>query len=112
MSTFHLEEVQNSLKRGDVAGIGLDSSEVGFPPPLFRGIFQEAKDLGIRRTAHAGEEGPVSFIRDAVDVLGVSRIDHGIKLKDDPELLERLSRDGVLLTVVCTLLCSPRIQRH
>lgn len=82
-----------------VAGIGLDSSEAPFPPELFEEIYSEAKGLGIRRTAHAGEEGPASFMRDSMDILDVGRIDHGIKLRDDVELLKRVAADRTLLTV-------------
>ncbi len=71
---------------------------------LFKNIYQEAKALGIKRTAHAGEEGPASFIRDAIDGLRVDRIDHGIRLRDDPELLKRLASEGTLLTVVSGLI--------
>ena len=77
----------------------MDSSEKQFPPQLFKDIYNQARELGIRRTAHAGEEGPASFIRDAIDVLDVGRIDHGIKLRDDPDLLKRLAASETLLTV-------------
>ena len=97
--TFGLEALQSALRRGDIAGIGLDSSEKDFPPELFKDIYQQAKTLGIKRTAHAGEEGPVSFIRSATDVLDVQRIDHGIRLADDPELLERIASRGLMLSV-------------
>lgn len=83
----------------NVAAIGLDSSELGFPPELFKDLYAEARDLGIKRTAHAGEEGPSSFIADAIDVLGVTRIDHGLRLKDDSALLQRLATDKTLLTL-------------
>lgn len=98
-ATYDLHDVQASLKSGAVLGIGLDSSELGFEPSLFRDLYSKAKALGIRRTAHAGEEGPVSYIRDAVDVLDVERIDHGIRLADDPELLKRIADEGMLLSV-------------
>ena len=98
-ATFKLEELQSSLKRGEISGIGLDSSENGFPPELFKSIYEQAKALGIKTTAHAGEEGPVSYIRNAIDALDVDRIDHGIRLADDPELLKRVAERGLLLSV-------------
>ena len=73
-----------------IAGIGLDSAEVGNPPSKFERLFARAKDAGLRRIAHAGEEGPPSYIIEALDLLGVERIDHGIRCMEDPELVERL----------------------
>ncbi len=99
LATFNLSELQTSIRCGEVVGIGLDSSENGFPPTLFKDIYQQAKALGIRRTAHAGEEGPPSYIRDALDTLEVGRIDHGIRLANDPALLERVAAQKTLLTV-------------
>lgn len=87
------------LYRSKIAGVGLDSAEVDFPPALFESIFQEAKEQGYRLVAHAGEEGPPSYIEDALDVLGVERIDHGVRCLEDPALVERLVRDRVPLTV-------------
>lgn len=82
-----------------VAGVGLDSSEVGFPPNLFTEPYTKAKGLGIRRTAHAGEEGDTSYIEEALDLLGVERIDHGVRLPEDPRLMARIAAEKVLLTV-------------
>jgi adenosine deaminase len=82
-----------------IAGLGLDSSEVGFPPAGFERLFAAARERGLRLVAHAGEEGPASFVRDALDILKVERIDHGIRAIDDPALIERLARDGTTLTV-------------
>ena len=80
-------------------GVGLDSSERGHPPEKFARVFARAKQLGLRRVAHAGEEGPPEYVRSALDVLGVERIDHGVRSLEDPALVERLARDGVPLTV-------------
>ncbi|MFE4950331.1 adenosine deaminase [Leifsonia sp. NPDC056665] len=80
-------------------GVGLDSAEVGYPPELFTDVFARAKDAGLRAVAHAGEEGPPSYIVQALDLLGVERIDHGIRAAEDPELLARLAADGIPLTV-------------
>jgi adenosine deaminase len=84
---------------GTVAGIGLDSSEVGFPPEIFREVFGEAYANGIRRTAHAGEEAEVGYIRNALDLCKVQRIDHGIRLVDDQMLLERVAAEKILVTI-------------
>jgi adenosine deaminase len=80
-------------------GVGLDSSERGHPPAKFARVFAEAGELGLRRVAHAGEEGPASYIEDALDVLGAERIDHGVRCVESPALVERLAREGVALTV-------------
>jgi adenosine deaminase len=82
-----------------IAGIGLDSAEVGNPPSKFTRLFARAGEAGLRKIAHAGEEGPPSYIVEALDVLGVERIDHGIRCMEDPELVERLVTDRVPLTV-------------
>ncbi len=82
-----------------IAAIGLDSAEVGNPPAKFERLFAKAREAGLRLTAHAGEEGPPSYIIDALDILGVERIDHGIRCMEDPELVERLVADRIPLTV-------------
>jgi adenosine deaminase len=69
-----------------IVGVGLDSSEVGHPPEEF----EEAGRLGLRRVAHAGEEGPPEYIRQALDGLGAARIDHGVRCVEDPRLVRRL----------------------
>lgn len=99
LSLIHLDTVQTSLRNGDVIGIGLDSSEVDFPPELFTSIYQVAGDLGVKRTAHAGEEGPAAYIKNSLDHLLVDRIDHGIRLAEDHELLKRVAEERVLLSV-------------
>ena len=98
-ATYKLDDVQASFKSGQVIGIGLDSSESSFPPELFQDIYQASKSLGLKRTAHAGEEGPATFIESALDVLEVDRIDHGIRLAEDSSLLSRVSQQKALLTV-------------
>lgn len=80
-------------------GVGLDSAEVGYPPELFSGVFARARDAGLHTVAHAGEEGPPAYIRQALDVLGVERVDHGIRSAEDPELMARLAAEGIPLTV-------------
>lgn len=80
-------------------GVGLDSAEVGYPPSLFAGVFAAARDAGLELVAHAGEEGPPAYIWQALDVLGVSRIDHGIRCLEDEALVGRLVADRIPLTV-------------
>lgn len=99
LSTFALPEVQESYASNLVRGIGLDSSELDFPPANFAKLYADARERGLRLTAHAGEEGPPSYIADALDVLGVERIDHGIKLAEDAALMARVAAQGTLLTV-------------
>ncbi|UIX34667.1 adenosine deaminase [Streptomyces sp. GQFP] len=82
-----------------IAGVGLDSAEVGHPPVKFREVYEAAAGLGLRRVAHAGEEGPPSYITEALDILGVERIDHGLRCMEDPELVARLVRERVPLTL-------------
>ncbi len=82
-----------------VVAVGLDSAEAGNPPERFEAAYQRARSLGLRAVAHAGEEGPPSYISGALDVLGVERIDHGIRCLEDPALVARLRRDRVPLTV-------------
>jgi adenosine deaminase len=82
-----------------VVGLGLDSTEVGFPPAGFKRLFNAARASGLRLVAHAGEEGPAAYVRDALDVLKVERIDHGIRAVDDAALVKRLAAEGVTLTV-------------
>jgi adenosine deaminase len=84
---------------GSIAGVGLDSAEVGNPPSKFREVYEAAAEAGLRRVAHAGEEGPPAYIWEALDILGVERVDHGIRCMEDPALVERLVRDQIPLTV-------------
>ncbi|CAM5622517.1 Adenine deaminase OS=Streptomyces glaucescens OX=1907 GN=SGLAU_11595 PE=3 SV=1 [Streptomyces glaucescens] len=82
-----------------ITGIGLDSAEVGHPPAKFREVYEAAAALGLRRVAHAGEEGPPEYITEALDVLGVERVDHGLRCMEDPALVERLVRERIPLTL-------------
>ncbi|QSZ54919.1 adenosine deaminase [Paenarthrobacter sp. AT5] len=82
-----------------IAGIGLDSAEVGNPPSKFERLYQRAGEAGLRRIAHAGEEGPASYITEALDLLHVERIDHGIRCMEDTEVVQRLVAEQVPLTV-------------
>jgi adenosine deaminase len=85
--------------RDKFIGVGLDSSEVGHPPEKFARVFERARQLGLHLVAHAGEEGPPAYIESALDVLNVERIDHGVRCLDSPELVERLARERMALTV-------------
>ncbi len=80
-------------------GVGLDSSERGHPPEKFARVFDRARAAGLHVVAHAGEEGPPEYIRSALDVLEVERIDHGVRSVEDPALLARLAKEGIPLTV-------------
>jgi adenine deaminase len=82
-----------------ITAVGLDSSELGHPPSKFESVFRAAHDAGLECVAHAGEEGPPSYIWEALDVLGVSRIDHGVRCLEDTKLVERLRADRIPLTV-------------
>ena len=82
-----------------IAAVGLDSSEVGHPPAKFARVFAAARAKGLKLTAHAGEEGPPAYVTEALDLLGVDRIDHGNRAMEDPALVRRLADSGMTLTV-------------
>jgi len=94
-------EILQQILAGDVAiaGIGLDSAEVGYPPSLFTEVFELARANGLHLVAHAGEEGPPAYVWDALELLHVERIDHGIRSLEDDALVERLVADRIPLTV-------------
>jgi adenosine deaminase len=95
-----LDTFKHVLRYADwIVGVGLDSSERGHPPRKFKDVFDKARAEGFRLVAHAGEEGPADYVREALDVLRVDRIDHGNRALEDAALVERLARDGVALTV-------------
>ena len=85
--------------RDKISAVGLDSSEVGHPPSKFAEVFDRARHEGFLTVAHAGEEGPPAYIREALDLLKVERIDHGVRCMEDPALVERLVREQIPLTV-------------
>ena len=85
--------------RDAFTAVGLDSSESGNPPAKFRAVFERARAAGLIAVAHAGEEGPPAYIREALDVLHVLRIDHGVRCVEDDDLVERLVAEQVPLTV-------------
>jgi adenine deaminase len=84
---------------GRIAAVGLDSSEVGHPPAKFARVFARAAQMGLKRVAHAGEEGPPAYVWEALDVLHVDRLDHGNRSLEDPALVERLAHEKMTLTV-------------
>ncbi|MCO5794168.1 MAG: adenosine deaminase [Blastomonas sp.] len=92
-----LDEALPYLDR--IAGVGLDSSEMGHPPSKFANVFARAKSLGLKLVAHAGEEGPPEYVHEALDVLHVDRIDHGNRAMEDSALVTRLAGEGMTLTV-------------
>lgn len=97
-------------------GVGLDSAEIGYPPGDFAGVFAAARELGLHGVAHAGEEGPPDYVWQAIDLLGVARVDHGIRSVEDAALLRRLAADGTALTVCplsnVRLRCVPAMAAH
>jgi adenosine deaminase len=101
---------------GQLLGVGLDSAEVGYPPGDFAAVLDAARGLGLHTVAHAGEEGPPEYVWQALDLLGVERVDHGIRSVEDPALLRRLAADQVPLTVCplsnVRLRCVPVMAEH
>ena len=85
--------------RAHFIGVGLDSSEQGHPPEKFARVFARCRELGLKVVAHAGEEGPPAYIWNALDVLQVQRIDHGVRCLEDPALVQRLAAERMTLTV-------------
>lgn len=83
----------------NIHGFGLDSSEIGHPPSKFAAVFAKVRAMGLPVVAHAGEEGPPSYVYEALDALKVSRIDHGIRAIEDDALTARLAREKIPLTV-------------
>ena len=82
-----------------IAAVGLDSSELGHPPAKFARVFAAAAERGLKRVAHAGEEGPPAYVLEALDVLQIDRLDHGNRALEDPALTARLARQAMTLTV-------------
>lgn len=94
------ETLAAALPHGDkIAGVGLDSAEVGNPPSKFVQVYGRARAAGWHCVAHAGEEGPPSYVWEALDLLKVRRVDHGVRSMEDPKLVERLRDERIPLTV-------------
>jgi len=97
---FRSEAVQRAVREGGITGIGLDSSEAGFPPELFAGLWAEAQAQGLRVTMHAGEEGPgARNVETALFDIGCERVDHGRLVVEDEALMRRVAEKGSLLTL-------------
>ena len=95
-----LETLDAAMAHRDrIAGVGLDSSELGHPPSKFAEVFRRARETGFRLVAHAGEEGPADYVREALDILHIERIDHGNRALDDDALVARIAAEGIALTV-------------
>ena len=98
------EEAFKTLKESlpfkkDILAVGLDSSEVGHPPSKFQRVFEAAMKEGYLTVAHAGEEGPPAYIWEALDLLNIKRIDHGVRALEDEKLMERIIKEKIPLTV-------------
>jgi len=92
--------LEAALPFGDrIVAVGLDSAEAGYPPSLFRDVFDRARANGWKTVAHAGEEGPPAYVWEALDVLRVARVDHGVRSLEDPRLVARLRDERIPLTV-------------
>jgi len=95
-----LKTLEEALAYKDyILGVGLDSSEIGNPPSKFEQVFKKAKEQGFRLVAHAGEEADVSYIFEALDLLDIQRIDHGVQSIKSEELMKRLKKEQIPLTV-------------
>ena len=95
-----MEMLELALPYRDViVGVGIDSAEVGHPPAEFAEVYEKARAAGFVAVAHAGEEGPPAYISEALDVLQVQRIDHGVAAVEDPALQRRLAEAGIPLTM-------------
>ena len=94
------ETLEQALPYKDqIIGVGLDSSEVGHPPSKFERVFAKAREAGFLVVAHAGEEGPAEYVWQALDLLKVNRIDHGVRSEEDETLMARLIAEKMPLTV-------------
>ncbi len=92
--------LEQALPYGDrIVAVGLDSAEIGHPPATFERVFARARAEGWKTVAHAGEEGPPSYVWEALDLLRVSRVDHGVRSLEDPALVARLRDERMPLTV-------------
>jgi adenosine deaminase len=112
-----MDTLEQALRfEGSIDAVGLDSAERGHPPSKFTAVFERARRAGLAAVAHAGEEGPPAYIREALDLLQVARIDHGVRCEEDPELVRRLAHARTPLTVCplsnVVLKVFPAIEAH
>ncbi|WP_417429421.1 adenosine deaminase [Kiloniella sp.] len=84
---------------GRIVAVGLDSSEMGHPPSKFERVFEAARDLDLKLVAHAGEEGPAEYVREAIELLKIDRLDHGNRTIEDADLTQKLAQSGIAFTV-------------
>jgi len=101
--------LDEALAHGRIDAIGLDSGELGNPPAKFAAVYAKARSAHLHRVAHAGEEGPASYIAESIDLLGAERIDHGVRVLEDAALVDRLVAAGTCLTVCPTSNVSLRV---
>jgi adenosine deaminase len=94
-----LAVLAEALPLGMIHGVGLDSAEKNNPPSKFARVFGKARAAGLRAVAHAGEEGPPEYVREALDLLKAERVDHGVRCLEDPALVARLAAENIPLTV-------------
>ncbi len=99
-----VKDAINTLNRAEayldvIHIIGLDSAELGNPPSKFKRVFEKAEKFGLLKVAHAGEEGPAEYVKEAIEILGVHRIDHGIRTVEDPSLLRSLGMRKMTFTL-------------
>ncbi len=95
-----METLNHAIPYGDrIVAVGLDSAEVGNPPSKFAEVFAKARAEGFEATAHAGEEGPPEYVWEALNILKVKRIDHGVRSMEDPKLVQHLVETATPLTV-------------
>lgn len=95
IATFHQSLPYKHL----IMGVGLDSTEMGNPPSKFERVMRMSREAGYRLVSHAGEEGPPDYIRETIDLLDVDRIDHGIRSVEDDELVKRIAKEQIPLTL-------------
>jgi adenosine deaminase len=98
------EDAFETLKQAEpyldrILGVGLDSSELGHPPSKFERVYAKAREMGLKSFAHAGEEGPPSYVYEALDLLKIDRMDHGNRSLEDNDLVDRLVKEEMFLTV-------------
>ncbi|HEY9732742.1 MAG TPA: adenosine deaminase [Drouetiella sp.] len=95
-----METLDQAIPFGErIVAVGLDSAEVGNPPSKFTDVFAKARANGFEATAHAGEEGPAEYVWEALNILKVKRIDHGVRSMEDPNLVRHLVENATPLTV-------------
>lgn len=98
METFAHARDGGFFADGTLLAVGMDSSEKPFPPKMWTELYDAARAAGVRRTIHAGEEGPADYVVQSLDLLGAQRIDHGLRTFEDPALVKRVVDEQIMLT--------------